>query len=147
MFIYVKIEVFRLIEPIKAIPVNLQNYGHYKISYWGGKVINTKTKNILNYWKNEHGYRRVRLTNGKLKTFMYVHRLVGLSWITNPENKEEINHKNKIRINCDVPNLEWMTRQENMAHQFYSEPTEIIEETIEIEDFPVLIDNNETTPF
>lgn len=47
-----------------------------------------------------------------------VHRLVGLSFIANPENKREINHKDGNRQNNTVENLEWMTSAENNLHSY-----------------------------
>ncbi len=45
-----------------------------------------------------------------------VHRLVGDAFIPNPKNYPEINHKDGIRDNNVVENLEWCTREYNMAY-------------------------------
>jgi len=50
------------------------------------------------------------------KTFL-VHRLVALAFIENPENKSDVNHKDKNKLNISVCNLEWMTRLENNIHR------------------------------
>jgi hypothetical protein len=41
---------------------------------------------------------------------------VALGFIENPENKAEINHKDGVKSNNNVDNLEWNTRSENCSH-------------------------------
>ena len=49
---------------------------------------------------------------------VYVHRLVGLYFIDNPYNKEQINHLDGVKSSNHYSNLEWATRSENMKHAF-----------------------------
>ena len=97
------------------LPVTIEGFEHYLVSYCA-KVKNTRTGNYMNPWFNEQGYLRLRLSNGKNITNQYLHRLVALAHIPNPENKPEVNHKDRIRSNCHGDNLEHMTHAENMAY-------------------------------
>lgn len=46
----------------------------------------------------------------------YLHRLVAMTFIPNPQNLEEVNHIDGNPYNNCVENLEWITREENMRH-------------------------------
>ena len=64
---------------------------------------------------SKNGYMRVycrQTSTGKRKD-LYIHRLVATYFIPNPNNKKQINHKNCIRNDNRVENLEWCTSKEN----------------------------------
>lgn len=62
----------------------------------------------------------VWLENGR-RTILYVHRLVGFTFLPKEEGKTEINHKDLNKCNNDVNNLEWCDRSGNLKHYYSSD--------------------------
>lgn len=90
----------------------------YQISSTGRvKSLNyrrTGEEKVLNPMLDNDGYYYVSLCkNGERKNFK-VHRLVALSFIPNPDNKECVDHINGDRLDNRVENLRWCTIKENM---------------------------------
>lgn len=66
--------------------------------------------------KTKRGYLQVCLSvNGKYYS-RKVHRLVAEAFIPNPNNLQEVNHKNEDKTDNRVSNLEWCTREYNMNY-------------------------------
>ena len=97
--------------------------GLYQVSNLGRirSLYNNKIKfiKLFNKIKNdENSYLRVQLVKNKIVKKFSVHRIVALAFIENPENKPLINHKNTIKIDNRVSNLEWCTQSENIIHAY-----------------------------
>ncbi len=93
----------------------INGYKNYQISNFGRvKSLTFSKERILKLQTHsKKGYQVVTLKNITLS----VHRLVAIHFIANPENKPEVNHKDKIRHNNHVDNLEWCTHLENSWHR------------------------------
>lgn len=95
-------------KPIDQFPnYNVSNLGNIK------NIITNKLLKIM----CKDGYCNISLVNDEKQKTFKVHRLVALAFIENPENKSDVNHKDKNKINNLVSNLEWMTRKENNIHR------------------------------
>ena len=90
----------------------------YQVSNLGNvrSIRFNKVRNMKSW--DSHGYRAVELCINNNRYTVRVHQLVALAFIPNPENKPEVNHKDRNRSNNNVENLEWVTQSENVAHAY-----------------------------
>ena len=83
-----------------------------------GSLINLKTGFIKKWSKDTNSYMRSTIwVDGKSKTISQ-HRTLAEYFISNPELKLQVNHKNGIKHDNNLDNLEWVTQSENSLHSF-----------------------------
>ena len=72
----------------------------------------TKTT-FLKPYINHDGYLRVGIRSNGLKKKIFIHRLLAIAFIDNPENKPLVDHMDRNRTNNNLSNLRWATHLEN----------------------------------
>lgn len=86
------------------------------VLYNGG--IHTLEEKELKGWKTSDGYVYISLyKDGSKKTYCK-HRLILESFICKPDENYECNHKNGIKDDNRLENLEWVTPSENQLHAY-----------------------------
>lgn len=109
---------------------DIKGFEHYEVSSIGnvrskertsyfinnGKPINRLVKSFILKPSIACGYKRVALYKNNVPFEYKIHRLVAETFISNPENKEQVNHIDGNKTNNHVSNLEWVTRSENTIH-------------------------------
>jgi len=89
--------------------------GLYKISNHG-RVLSLYNNIIRKQFMPENRYPKVVISKNKKKYMKYIHRMVAMAFIPNPQNKKEVNHKDGNKFNNAISNLEWVTPKENQQH-------------------------------
>ena len=111
--------------------IDIKGFENYKVNKQGvivSKSRVSKQKNGKNYTVKEKimkpqidntGYIVFGLRNSNKKTKkVYLHRILAESFIPNIENKPCVNHKDGVKYNNNLNNLEWCTYKENNIHAF-----------------------------
>lgn len=97
----------------------IKNYeGLYEVSNFGNvKRINKVTQNRILKPYGER-YPTVSLSKNDKRALYRVHKLVANHFIEKPESHFQVNHKDGIRTNNHIDNLEWVSPSDNVLHAY-----------------------------
>lgn len=99
---------------------NIAGYeGLYEVSDMGRvrSIAREGTKGgILHAHRSRYGYMLVILSKNNVRTGFSVHKLVAMAFIPNPNGLPQVNHKNEVKTDNRVENLEWCTAKYNMNY-------------------------------
>ena len=94
---------------------DIKNYeGLYAVTE-DGRVWSYKNSKWLNPLNNR-GYQRVQLCKEGKRIAYSIHRLVAETYLPNPKSLPCVNHKNEIKTDNRVENLEWCTVAYNNSY-------------------------------
>jgi len=95
--------------------MEVQGFPNYLI-YPDGRVQNKKTGRILKINKHQ-GYLYLNIWKNNKSYTKYIHRLIGIHYIPNPNNYSHIDHKDRNRSNNNIDNLRWVTPIQNCQNK------------------------------
>ena len=97
----------------------LQYDGQYQVSNKGRVRSFKRNKScpyVLKFSEDKDGYLCVVLSKNGHSNKVRIHRIVAETFLTNPDRKPTVNHKDGDKHNNCVENLEWATRREQIQH-------------------------------
>ena len=92
---------------VKSLDKTILSKNNVEMSFYG-KLLKQNT--------NRGGYLRLNLTHNNKRKRVLVHQLVATHFINNKLNKKTVNHKNGVKTDNRVENLEWLSFSDNISH-------------------------------
>jgi hypothetical protein len=97
--------------------LEIEDFPEYFVSNFGN-IYSAKSKKLLQPEFTHNGYLCVRLVNPEGRKYKRrIHRLVAGAWMGDQPEGYEIDHKNDVRYDNRLDNLEWFSRNENLKRK------------------------------
>jgi hypothetical protein len=98
----------------------ISNFGRVKSLPRKTKTNRVVSEKILKQEVHYKGYKAIRFYSSEKKGCIkfFIHRLVAISFIPNPEKKPIVNHKDGDKANNVIHNFEWVSESENTKHYY-----------------------------
>jgi len=102
--------------------MNLPLYqNHYQstnyILFKSGKIYSRIKNKFLKNRLNNHGYVQLVLKINSKKTNRLLHREIAKTFLPNPNNYREVDHKDRNTYNNNLNNLRWCSRSQNCLNR------------------------------
>lgn len=117
----VNIQGIDLIDLLVPYKKTIPQFPDYAVTFDGSKVF----KEVPNepviemaYCRDKDGYPQTCLRNNGKRFSRKIHRLVGLTYMSNSSNYPFINHKDGVKQNNNFANLEWCNASQNTQHAY-----------------------------
>lgn len=100
---------------------NVKSINRRQLNVWGS--YSTYPDRLLTPITSSQGYKHVILYRDNNKKVKSIHQLVALTFIPRVNGKTDVNHKNGIKHDNHLSNLEWSNDRENVTHAFKRKKT------------------------
>ena len=95
------------------------HYKDYTIDEYGNVYSYKNNKKQLKPWLDSKGnYLIIGLSENNIVKKYSIHRLVATTFISNPEEKSDVDHIDHNMRNNHVSNLRWVSHKENLHHSY-----------------------------
>jgi hypothetical protein len=90
----------------------MKHFDSNYIVYPDGRVYSVRSNKFLKPQTMKNGYLRFKM----YKKSVLIHRIVAQTYLPNPNNLPQVNHKNFDKTDNRVENLEWCDNRYNQEH-------------------------------
>lgn len=95
---------------------DIEGCSNHQVSNMGR--IYVKSKNMIIYGHLAHGYRHVNIQDDAGNKHHYtIHKLVAQAFVSNPDNKPQVDHIDSDPQNNMASNLRWVTQEEQLSNE------------------------------